>query len=527
MKGEAVTSLDPPNKQAPLIGSNNSSSKSKVDGDVFDRRNAAWDVGHGPRNFATLVAAQVASATLSLGAVWLATRLLGSTGYGAVVAIVAASQAIGQLTVNWTSVSLWRCGLEEFVETGRVAKSFWTRFWIFLPNVLLVLGTSPLWLPVLSGLLKLPPQAFLFILGHFLANALWVHVQQGLQGAKLMRLQGSLMSFERLLVLLIIIVCALTGKASFLTITMAYIVGPLGGCAVGLWRLRKLILPVVGIDRVLLKRMLKFSLPVLPSSLVGYMSSNYLDAFFISHYLSGADLGVYAVAYQVAGIGLQLPLLVGSVLFPLFVTLQAESQFDRAERFMHHALPLLGLMWGIACASGAAFGSYVFPLIFGEQFRGMGPLLWPLMTASALAGPVLMGYAPFSNSKMATYIAMIGALASALANVILNYFLIVPFGVAGVAWATTAAYGVNMLAVVLLVHFRLLRGHPWTIQSLLPVFVSALIASYYAANFSALLATVLLSATLMLLHRQSVMVGFRMLKNFRRGGGGSQTIAES
>ena len=42
--------------------------------------------------------------------------------------------------------------------------------------------------------------------------------------------------------------------------------------------------------------------------------SSYLDAFFITHYLSGADLGVYAVAYQVAGIGLQLPLLVGSVL---------------------------------------------------------------------------------------------------------------------------------------------------------------------------------------------------------------------
>ena len=50
--------------------------------------------------------------------------------------------------------------------------------------------------------------------------------------------------------------------------------------------------PVLGIDRALLKRMLTFSLPVLPASLVGYMSSNYLDAFFITHYLSRADLGV-------------------------------------------------------------------------------------------------------------------------------------------------------------------------------------------------------------------------------------------
>src|SRR5687768_10761977 len=103
------------------------------------RRDATWDLAQGPKNYVSLVSAQAASAVLSFAAVWLATQLLGSTGYGAVVAIIAASQAIGQLTVNWTSVSLWRCGLEEFVTTGRVSKAFWTRFWIFVPNVLLVL----------------------------------------------------------------------------------------------------------------------------------------------------------------------------------------------------------------------------------------------------------------------------------------------------------------------------------------------------------------------------------------------------
>lgn len=482
------------------------------------RRDTTWDLAQGPKNYAALVGAQVASAVLSFAAVWLATRLLGSTGYGAVVALIAASQAIGQLAVNWTSVSLWRCGLEEFVLTGRVSKAFWTRFWIFLPNVLLVVATSPLWLPFLSALLKLPPQAFLFVLAHFVANALWVHVQQGLQGAKLMRLQGSLLTFERLLVFLIILACAVSGNASFLTVALAYILGPLGACAVGLWRLRKLIFPVVGIDRDLLKRMLTFSLPVIPSSLVGYMSSNYLDAFFITHYLSRADLGVYAVAYQVTGIGLQLPLLVGSVLLPLFVTLQAEGQFDRAERFMHSVLPLLTLLWGIACALAAAIGGDLLPLIFGEQFRGLGALLWPLMAAAALAGPVLMGYAPFSNSKFVTYIALVGAIASALSNLLLNYLLIPTFGLVGCAWATTAAYGVNTLAVVLLVQWRLLSGRSWTIQAVLPIVLSAVYASIYSVSFKALGTTLLLSGALVLLHRKSVTVGFRMLKNFQRGG---------
>jgi O-antigen/teichoic acid export membrane protein len=491
------------------------------------RRGASWDLLHGPRNYVSLVSAQLASAVLSFAAVWLATHLLGSSGYGGVVAIVAASQAIGQLAVNWTSVSLWRCGLEEFVTTGRISKAFWTRFWIFLPNVLLVLATSPLWLPFLSSVLELPPQAYPYVLGHFLANALWVHVQQGLQGAKLMRLQGGLLTFERSLVLLIILGCAVTGNASFLVVAVAYIVGPLGASIVGLRRLRQLILPVEGIDRTLLKRMLTFSLPALPASLVGYMSSNYLDAFFITHYLSRAELGVYAVAYQITGIGLQLPLLVGSVLLPLFVTLQAEGQLVRAERFMFHALPLLTLMWGIACASAAATGAYFFPLIFGEQFRGVGALLWPLMAAAALAGPALMGYAPFSNSKFVTYIAMIAAIASGAANIMLNYLLMPTFGLIGCAWATTAAYGVSTLTVVMLVHWRLLPGRSWTIQAALPVVAGSILATYYSVNLIALTATLFLSAVLMLLHRKSVTVGFRMLKNFQRGGSVTQSLAES
>jgi len=488
------------------------------------RRDATWDLAQGSKNYVSLVSAQVASALLSFAAVWLVTRLLGSTGYGRVVAIIAASQAIGQLAVNWTSVSLSRYGVEEFVETGRIAKAFWTRFWVFLPNVFLVLATSPLWLPYLSSLLKLPSQAYVFVLAHFLANSLWVHVQQGLQGAKLMRMQGALMSFERLLVFLVVLACVVTGRASFLTVALAYIVAPLGACAVALWYLRKLVFPVAGLDTTLLPRMLKFSLPVLPTSLVGYMSTNYLDAFFITHYLSAAALGVYAIAYQISGIALQLPLLVGTVLMPLFITLQVDGQVERSGRFMRDVLPLLTLMWGLACAFVAVIGSHVFPLIFGEQFSGLELLLWPLMAAAALVGPLWMGYAPFSNSRSVTYIGMLGAIAAALVNLLLNYWLILTFGLVGCAWATTVAYGVNMAVVVFLVHLRFPDAKTWTLQAVIPVVVGALIASVYGDSLKPLAMTVLLSAALVLLHRKSVTVGFRILRNFQRGGGAESRL---
>jgi O-antigen/teichoic acid export membrane protein len=318
------------------------------------------------------------------------------------------------------------------------------------------------------------------------------------------------------LVLLIIVACFVSRQASFLTFALAYIVAPLGAAAAGLWALRKLIFPVSSLDHTLLPRMLKFSLPILPASFVGYMATNYLDAFFITHYLSGAALGVYAVAYLISGTTLQLPLLVGTVLMPLFITLQIDGTDDRARRFMLNVLPLLTLLWGAVCAFVAAFGGFLIPQMFGEQFRGVGELLWPLMTAAAFAGPVLMGYAPFSNSKSLTYIAMIGAIASALTNVLLNFLLIPSFGLVGCAWATTAAFAVNFVVVIALVHWRLLPSPTWTLQALLPIVVGAICAAMYAISFKALAITLLLSVLLALLYRKSVIVGFRMLNNFQR-----------
>ena len=484
----------------------------------IERRSANWDLRHGPKNYISLVAAQIASGALSFVAVWLATRLLGSTGYGGVVAIIAASQAIGQLAVNWTSASLGRYAVEEFVETGSIARPFWTRFWFFLPNTLLVLVTSPFWLPVLSSLLKHPPRTYLFILAHFLTNALWTHVQQGLQGAKLMRLQAGLLTLERVLVFLIILACAISGRASFLTIALAYILAPLGASAAGLWALRKLIFPITSLDWTLLRRMLKFSLPILPASVLGYMSTNYIDAFFITHYLTGADLGVYAVVYLISGTSLQFPLLLGSVLIPLFITLQIDGTDDRARRFMLNGLPLLTLMWGIVCGCIAAFGGYIFPYIFGDQFREMGKLLWPLMAAAALAGPLLMGYAPFSHSKSVTYIAMLAAMSSAVVNVLLNFLLIPRFGLVGCAWATTIAFALHLVVVIVLVHLQLLPGRSWTVLAVLPPVVGAICASAYAVSFKALGVTLMLSALLALVFRDSVSTGFRMLRNILPSG---------
>jgi O-antigen/teichoic acid export membrane protein len=481
-----------------------------------NRRGASWDLVQGPKNYVSLVGAQVAAALLSFGSVWLATHFLGADGYGGVVALIAASQLVLLLGVNWTSLSVARFGCEEFVETGRIATTFWTRLAIFVPNVILVLALSPLWRPLLSRLLHLPPNAVWLVLGLFLINAWWAHVQQALQGAKLPRLQGWLLTVERVVIFSAICFLSFTGRVSVATVAWVYFIGPLAASLVGLFRLRKLIWPVARIDFPLLKRMLRFSLPIIPTAFVGFLSTNYLDALFILHFLSQVKLGVYAVTYQLVGLAQQLPLLAGYLLMPLFVTLQTGKQEGRTLRFMQEVLPLLTLLWTLACALMAAAGWYLLPLVFGAKFAESGPLIWPLMAASTLAGPLLMGYFPIATSTSKTYITMIGVTLGSLTNLVLNFLLIPRFGLLGCAWATTAAYGINVLVVFLLVHQRILPGYTWSLQAMLPIVLGALYASISGQNLGALALSLIVASLIALAHRKSIAVGVKTLRDYRR-----------
>ncbi|MEP6912448.1 MAG: oligosaccharide flippase family protein [bacterium] len=489
------------------------------------RRSAEWDLHSGPRNYLALIAAQAASTAAALAGTWVATRALGAAGYGGIVAILAASQLVSQLAVNWTVTSLSRYGCEEFVKTGRIANTFWGRLVILIPNLLLLMVASPLWLPLVSAWLHIPRAAHPLVLIYLVVTCFWTHVQLSLQGAKLVRLQGILLAGERTLMLGILVMLTLFGSASLFSVALAYILSAFVMGAVGLWRLRFLIYPGVRLDRPLLRQMLVFSFPLIPASLIGYLSTNYLDALFISRFLSTADLGVYSVAYQLAGTTMQLPLLAGSLLMPLFITFQVSEQREHLSRFMREILPLLALLWSTGCAILAALGTYLLPLIFGPEFVGTVALLWPLLVASAFAGPVLIGYWPLSNTMGMTYVPAVNSVIAACVNVGLNLLLIPRFGLIGCAWATAGAYGAGVLATTLLVHWRVPLSRSWTVQACLPILFGAAYVAWRADNLGALVITVVLSVLLAFLHRRHISAGLTALIKHKNFGSSAQPAA--
>lgn len=477
------------------------------------RRSVAWDVSAGPRNYVTLVMTQAASSFSALVTIWLLTRLLGASGYGEISAIIAAAVLISTAALGWSAMALARIGCEEFVNTGRITETFWTRTLILLLNWALVLSTAPLWLHPVTEWLHLTSDGQVLLFVYLGAVSCWGHIQQALHGVKLQRLLGRLLAAERLLILAGAGLLVL-GSASAQKVIMIYAAGALATAVFGLWRLRHLIGRPVAPEKQLLRRILIFSLPLIPQSLVSYFSTNYLDAWFILRYLTAADLGVYSIAYQLAGTAMQLPVLVSSLLLPMFTTLQMQRGEEQLDGYMRQLLPVLTLGWALAGTLITGMAVVLLPLLFGAQFAASAQLIWPLMAASVIAGPMSMGYGPLLNAKSATAAIAAGALAGACANLLLNLALIPRWGLLGCAWATAGSYLVNLLVgAYLLWRLSGLSGS-WTLEAVLPLAGGALFAGITGSQATAFFLTLVSIAGLAFFRRAALRTGGRHLYKF-------------
>ncbi|MFL6299305.1 MAG: lipopolysaccharide biosynthesis protein [Terriglobales bacterium] len=437
-------------KATAFPGDNATGISAHNDGSRADpRRHQHWDVRNFFSNYGYLLTGNALNALFSFLNIWLATHALGSSGYGAVAALMAAGQAVLTIAVNWTAVSLFRFGAQEFVASGKIAESFWTRGSIALVNLAALLATYPLWAGFLLSHYHLT-RSDSWLLGAFVCStALSVQMLYALQASKRPRQSAIVLLLERVLVFAALLGIVATHAASIKTVVSAYVAGALIACSTGMLLLRHQLSPILLKTAVAVK-MVWYSVPMMANGVVGFFSSNFIDAFFILKYLSLAALGIYAVGFQYAGVLMQLPTLAGSLLLPFYVTQLAHGREDRIRRFLLHAHPMATLLWSLICVFAGAFGAAVVPRLLGHQFAEVGKVIWPLLIANAAAGPVLLGLGTLANAQDKTYKSAIGALVTASVNVALDIFLIPRFGEAGCAWATTAAYTAGLLVWLLM-----------------------------------------------------------------------------
>lgn len=415
------------------------------------------------------------------------------------------------VTVNWTAAAVVRFGVSEFVDSGRIAGVFWARTLVLAANLLLLVGTSPLWIRPLASALSVPRFLAPLLLLHLTTAALWYHMQQALMAAKLPKLNAALLTFERVTIVVSLSAIAALWASSLQAVVAAYIAAPLLCAAIAAVLLRRMIFPWTRIHQQRMRELLRFSVPLLPSALVSYFASSYLDSFFIARFMDAAAVGVYAVAYQFAGASMMLIVLAGSLLQPFFISIGPEMREQRIRLYTTRVLPVITLGWSLAAVIGAAIGGPLLLQVFGGRYAATGSVLWPLMASVAIGGPAVAGYFPIAYATNRTHILAINSIAGATLNVVLDLVLIPRYGLLGCAWATVAAYLAGISVTTYLTDRALNTRTWWNALSTLPAVIAAAFALQHYRSSIAAVAGVLAAALIATIRRAEVAEGSSIL----------------
>lgn len=189
------------------------------------------------------------------------------------------------------------------------------------------------------------------------------------------------------------------------------------------------------INRPLFKKMLVYSLPLIPTSVFWWVT-NVSDQLFVTHYWGDGATGIYAASYKI-------PTLI-SIVATLFTEAWQLSAFtDGQEKGREEFFTkVFGAYQGLMFLAGGGLILLCKPImtvfVSSAYFEGWRyiPVLIAAMIFSSLNNYLNSIYMLMQKSKMSLYTMALGA----ISNILLNWLLIPRVGVMGAAVATFISY---------------------------------------------------------------------------------------
>jgi O-antigen/teichoic acid export membrane protein len=207
------------------------------------------------------------------------------------------------------------------------------------------------------------------------------------------------------------------------------ITGALRLLVFGVWTARN---NGLGFDRTRLREMLRFGAPLVLSNLAMF-TLNFSDRFFLKHFGSLGQVGVYSVAYK---FGFMLNF---AIIQPFYLMWQArmyiiDKREDRGEVFQRIFIFYSALLT-FAGLCLAVLTPEIVRLMLDVRFAASAAVIPVIALAYVAYGAGYFFQAGLLMSGRTRAIGILSAVAAA-ANLGLNYWLVPRFGMEGAAWAT-------------------------------------------------------------------------------------------
>lgn len=217
-------------------------------------------------------------------------------------------------------------------------------------------------------------------------------------------------------------------------ILLGQILGVAVGVGYGIFKLRRTL--SLAIQGAYLKRMLRFSYPLVGGSLALYLST-YVSRFFIQHSAGLSEVGLYIWASQVASLPPLLLLGVQASLAPFIMKHFAEAGTPGVIARIFEGV--VGLELTLCLGLGLLFPDFIHWAGY-MNYAAAAPLVLLLAPAQLLLQLYVFspGFAVAKRTDRQLFVSVVGAIAAVAAN----YLLVGRFGGVGAAVATLFASSV-------------------------------------------------------------------------------------
>lgn len=246
-----------------------------------------------------------------------------------------------------------------------------------------------------------------------------------------------------------------------------------------------------------IKQVLQFSFPLLPYGITAFLTTSYLDTFFISNYLEKNDLGVYSVAYQFYGFWMQLPTILGGLMMPMFISYIVRDHVPVINKFLKESMHIVLLIWTLLSAILAFVLCKLIPATFDLKHPELNSILIIFILGTSLSFPNLIGFAPYSLARKAIFFALPLAIITAGLNFLGNVFFIPKYGLIGSTYSTVLSTLGGFTASYLFMVFYFKVNAIRSLLSLFPA-ILGILACFWTSNILIILAIVLIAALLLL-----------------------------
>jgi len=193
------------------------------------------------------------------------------------------------------------------------------------------------------------------------------------------------------------------------------------------------------VDKKYIKKLLKFSLPLVAGSLA-YWGLTAMDKFFIRYLSSFEELGVYAIAVSIAGAVSIISTIFSNLWHPtVYKWVKNGVEPTKVQQVIESMFLGVAFVW-----SCVGLFSWIILYFLPDEYIAVEYLLVACVSISLfymLSETTVVGIGITRKSMYA----MLASIVAFTLNLILNYFLIPPYGASGAAIATVFSFFVFFL----------------------------------------------------------------------------------